>query len=203
MIQGQLVTRCYQIYGRRRSLPEAASHAATEEFATIERAAGPIHPAERALFLQAMAEELAQHEVRGAGLVHRLCAHLQKQFVVQARRDAESHRGEAHRGPRKMSQGGRQAATEPGAGAEAGRAEGGRPGALCEGRPGAALRPRRAANGPGTQLAPDWHRTRRDRRVLAGSRLLNLPAKILTDQVLSGREGKGRDSPERFSRPLP
>lgn len=80
-----------------------------DEYATVMRAAGPIHPNERDLFLQALAEEIARHPVTGAGLIHRLASDLQRRFVVQARSDAETHRGEAHRGPR---QGGRQAATD-------------------------------------------------------------------------------------------
>ena len=77
-----------------------------EEHAIIMQAAGPIDPADRVLFLLALAEELARHPVRGVGLFHRLAADLQRRFVVQARSDALTHRGEAHR-PRRQDGAGR------------------------------------------------------------------------------------------------
>jgi hypothetical protein len=61
-----------------------------EEYTTVMRAAEPIHPAERGLFLLALAEGLARHPVIGEGLVHRLAAELQRRFVVQTRRRGDA-----------------------------------------------------------------------------------------------------------------
>jgi hypothetical protein len=55
-----------------------------DEFAAVQAAAGPIHPPQRSAFLQALAIELERHPVVGLGLVHRLCADLQKRYVVAA-----------------------------------------------------------------------------------------------------------------------
>jgi hypothetical protein len=66
------------------------------EYDAIMRAAGSVHPAERDAFLRALADELAKHPVTGLGLVHRLAADLQRRFTVQARADAETHKGEVN-----------------------------------------------------------------------------------------------------------
>jgi hypothetical protein len=54
------------------------------EFAAVQAAAAPIHPMQRDAFLKALAAELERHPVVGLGLVHRLCADLQKRYVVAA-----------------------------------------------------------------------------------------------------------------------
>jgi hypothetical protein len=87
-------------------MPQTPLSLTDAEYDAIMQAAAPVHPSERGLFLLALAEELERHPVRGVGLVHRLAAQLQKQFVVQARSDAETGKGETHghRGPRQASQ---------------------------------------------------------------------------------------------------
>jgi hypothetical protein len=79
-----------------------------EGYSIVMRAAEPIVPSERGLFLQAMADALAQHPVTGAGLIHRLASDLQRRFVVQARSDAETRKGETHghRDPRQAVESG-------------------------------------------------------------------------------------------------
>jgi hypothetical protein len=56
-----------------------------DEYNAVQAAAAPIHPLQRGAFLEALAKELERHPVVGTGLVHRLAADLQRQFVVQAR----------------------------------------------------------------------------------------------------------------------
>jgi hypothetical protein len=58
------------------------------EFAAVQAAAAPIHPAQRHDFLKALATELERHPVVGPGLVHRLAADLQKTFAIEAQRVA-------------------------------------------------------------------------------------------------------------------
>jgi hypothetical protein len=48
------------------------------EYSAVMAAAAPIHPAQRHDFLQALATELEKHPVIGVGVVHRLCADLQR-----------------------------------------------------------------------------------------------------------------------------
>ena len=71
-----------------------------EQYATVLAAAATIIPAERDAFLRALADELGRHPVVGEGLLHRLCADLQRRFVVEARAAAETSKGPEHRGPR-------------------------------------------------------------------------------------------------------
>jgi hypothetical protein len=80
------------------------------EYDSVMMAAAPIHPAERGLFLLALAEEIARHSIVGPGSIHRLASDLQRRYVVQARSDAATRHGEAtgHRGPRQAAQDGRQ-----------------------------------------------------------------------------------------------
>ena len=54
------------------------------EFAAVQAAAAPIHPAQRDAFLRALAEELGQHPIIGVGLIHRCAAELQKRYGVTA-----------------------------------------------------------------------------------------------------------------------
>ena len=60
-----------------------------DEYAAVMQAAGPIHPMQRDDFLRALAAELERHPATGVGLVHRLCAELQRRYVVAARKEAE------------------------------------------------------------------------------------------------------------------
>lgn len=66
------------------------------EYAAVQAAAAPIHPQQRSAFLQALAKELELHPIVGPGLVHRLCADLQKRYGVTAHSET-SHTAERHR----------------------------------------------------------------------------------------------------------
>jgi len=57
------------------------------ELSAVRRAAAPVHPRQRDAFLKALASELEQHPVVGPGLVHRLCADLQKPYVTAPERE--------------------------------------------------------------------------------------------------------------------
>ena len=52
------------------------------ERAAVQAAAAPIHPSQRDAFVKALIEELERRPVVGPGLVHRVAAQLQKNFVV-------------------------------------------------------------------------------------------------------------------------
>jgi len=67
-----------------------------DELSAVQRAAAPVHPQQRDAFLKALAEELAQHPTVGPGLVHRLCADLQKRYGVTAHSET-SQTAERHR----------------------------------------------------------------------------------------------------------
>jgi hypothetical protein len=73
-----------------------------DEYSAVLAAAGPIVPAERGAFLQALADELAKHSTLG-GLVHRTAAALQRRFVIEARTEAELLRGAGHLAPRRSA----------------------------------------------------------------------------------------------------
>jgi HEPN domain-containing protein len=60
-----------------------------DEVVAIMEAAAPIASRQRGHFLKSLATELERHEVVGDRLMHRLCADLQKRYVVGAQRDAE------------------------------------------------------------------------------------------------------------------
>lgn len=64
------------------------------EYAAVQAAAAPIHPLQRDDFLRALAAELERHPATGVGLVHRLCAELQRRYVVTARAEAAERGGE-------------------------------------------------------------------------------------------------------------
>jgi hypothetical protein len=71
-----------------------------DEYRAVIGAAQPIHPTERANFLRELAAELERHAVVGPGLVHRLCADLQRRFAVGAHSqivDAERRPSRANR----------------------------------------------------------------------------------------------------------
>jgi hypothetical protein len=53
------------------------------------RPRGAKDPLQRSDFLKALATELERHPATGVGLVHRLCADLQRRYVVAARKEAE------------------------------------------------------------------------------------------------------------------
>jgi hypothetical protein len=78
-----------------------------DEYAAVRAAAAPIHPLQRDDFLRALAGELERHPVVGPGLVHRLAADLQRQFVVQARTEADSAGAPQHHRARQTAQVGR------------------------------------------------------------------------------------------------
>jgi hypothetical protein len=59
-----------------------------DEWAAVMQAAGP--PRQRDDFLRTLAAELERHSIVGPGLVHRLAADLQRKYVVEARREADS-----------------------------------------------------------------------------------------------------------------
>lgn len=88
-------------------MPQPLLSLTDEEYATVMQAAGPVLPSQRDAFLRALADALAQQPIVGPGVVHRLAAHLQRHFVVQARTDAETRKGETngHRGPRQAGPG--------------------------------------------------------------------------------------------------
>ena len=60
-----------------------------DEYAAVQAAAAPIHPHQRDDFLRALAAELERHPATGVRLVHRLCADLQRRYIVAARKEAE------------------------------------------------------------------------------------------------------------------
>lgn len=68
------------------------------EFDAVQRAAAPIHPSQRGDFLQALATELGKHPLVGPGLVHRLAASLQRNYVVEARSETAHSAGARHLG---------------------------------------------------------------------------------------------------------
>jgi hypothetical protein len=74
-----------------------------DEYNAVQAAAAPIHPLQRDAFLKALADELWRHPVVGLGLVHRLCADLQRCFVVGARTEAQVAAAPRHRGARQAS----------------------------------------------------------------------------------------------------
>jgi hypothetical protein len=88
------------------------------ELDAVLAAAQPILPAQRHLFLQAMAEEIARHEVVGEGLIHRLASDLQRRFTVEARSTAGTRQGEPSPRARQPRQGVRQAGADGSAGPE-------------------------------------------------------------------------------------
>ena len=67
-----------------------------DEFDAVQAAAASIHPLHRGAFLQALAKELEPYSEIGPGLVHRLCADLQKRYGVTAHSET-SHTAERHR----------------------------------------------------------------------------------------------------------
>ena len=67
-----------------------------DEYAAVQAAAAPVHPLQRGAFLQALAKELEPYSEIGPGLVHRLCAALQKRYGVTAHSET-SHTAERHR----------------------------------------------------------------------------------------------------------
>jgi hypothetical protein len=58
------------------------------EYSAVLQAAGPINPALRDAFLQALATELEKYPVVGPGVVFRCAAELQKRFGVTAHHEA-------------------------------------------------------------------------------------------------------------------
>ena len=71
-----------------------------DEYSAVMAAAAPIHPLERDDFLRTLAGELERHPVVGLGLVHRLCADLQRRYVVTARAEAATAAAPRHLTPR-------------------------------------------------------------------------------------------------------
>ena len=74
-----------------------------DEYNAVQAAAAPIHPQQRGAFLEALAKELERHPVVGRGLVHRLAADLQRQFVVQPRAEAATAAAPRHVPPRQAA----------------------------------------------------------------------------------------------------
>jgi hypothetical protein len=66
------------------------------EYTAVQAAAAPVHPLQRGAFLQALAKELEPYSEIGPGLVHRLCADLQKRYGVTPHSET-SHTAERHR----------------------------------------------------------------------------------------------------------
>lgn len=69
-----------------------------EEMQAVLAAARPIAFGERDRFLRELAAELGQypHSEIGVGLVHRLARQVQRDFVIEARGEAEHGRGVPH-----------------------------------------------------------------------------------------------------------
>lgn len=67
-----------------------------EEMDAVLQAAGPVHQSQRHDFLVALADALAHEPAIGPGVVHRWAALLQRDYTVQARRDAETRLHETH-----------------------------------------------------------------------------------------------------------
>ena len=54
-----------------------------DEMAIIRDRATPLSPRDRGEFLREVATELENHEMLGPGLVSRVCARLQRQYISQ------------------------------------------------------------------------------------------------------------------------
>ena len=74
-----------------------------DEYSAVMQAAWPIHQQERDDFLRALAAELKRRPTIGPGLVHRLCAELQRKYVVTARAEAATAAAPRHPGARQAA----------------------------------------------------------------------------------------------------